>query len=77
MTGFLGDDGYAKLFPQSREAECLRWSKVRAEVFDFLAGAQNQDGSWTGGANIGPVYTTALYSTVLQLDREILPLYQR
>ncbi len=36
----------------------------------------NPDGSWTQGY-IGPVYTTAINLTILQLDNAALPIYQR
>jgi hypothetical protein len=72
----LGEDGYAKMFPESRPSERLTWSKYRGEFFEFLANKQNRDGSWHGTA-IGPVYTTCCYLTVLQLDKGTLPIYQR
>jgi hypothetical protein len=76
----LGEDGWSKMFPGDREP--VRWSTYRKVTFDNLARAQAGDGSWpfsTGiGANgIGPVYTTALCLTILQLDRATLPIYQR
>src|SRR5438552_4909701 len=39
----LGDDGYVKLFPQSRESDRLTWSKYRKVMFDHLARSQNAD----------------------------------
>jgi hypothetical protein len=72
----LGEDGYAKMFPESRPEERLTWSKYRQEFFEFLAHRQNPDGSWRGTA-IGPVYTTSCYLTILQLDHGTLPIYQR
>ena len=72
----LGEDGYAKLFPDSRESERLTWSKYKKGFFEFLANKQNADGSWTG-TPIGQVYTTCCYLTVLQLENGALPIYQR
>jgi hypothetical protein len=72
----LGEDGYAKMFPDSRPEERLTWSKYRKEFFEFLARKQNKDGSWTG-TPIGQVYTTCCYLTILQLDNGTLPIYQR
>jgi squalene cyclase len=72
----LGEDGYARLFPESRPEERLTWSKYRKEFFEFLYNKQNKDGSWTG-TPIGQVYTTACYLTILQLDNGALPIYQR
>ena len=37
---------------------------------------QDADGSWTGG-HVGPVFITAVYLTILQLDNAALPIYQR
>jgi prenyltransferase beta subunit len=72
----LGEDGYAKLFPDSRPEDRLTWSKYRKAFFEFLKRTQNKDGSWRG-TPIGPVWTTCCYLTVLQLDNGTLPIYQR
>jgi hypothetical protein len=72
----LGDDGYAKLFPDSREDNRLTWSKYRKGMFDHLVRSQNAEGYWTGGY-IGPIFTTAVYLTILQLDNGTLPIYQK
>src|SRR5262249_26040943 len=45
----LGDDGYAKLFPGSKEADRLTWTKYRAHTFDFLKQTQSAEGCWTSG----------------------------
>ncbi|HMF15094.1 MAG TPA: prenyltransferase/squalene oxidase repeat-containing protein [Gemmataceae bacterium] len=76
----LGDDGYARLFPDSKPNERLTWSAYRKQTFDTLVRAQASDGSWSGGSNwshVGPVYVTACYLTILQLDKATLPIYQR
>jgi hypothetical protein len=54
----------------------LTWSKYKKEMFDHLVSSQNRDGSWSGGY-IGPVFTTATYLTILQLENGNLPIYQR
>ena len=72
----LGDDGYAKLFPNSREAERLTWSKYKSNVLDGLVGRQSADGSWSSGY-IGQVYSTACFLAMLQLEKGSLPLYQK
>jgi Prenyltransferase and squalene oxidase repeat len=72
----LGDAGYAKLFPQARKDDQLRWSAYREALFDHLLRIQHADGSWAS-TGIGPVYGTSLYLAVLQLDNAALPLYQR
>jgi hypothetical protein len=73
---FLGDDGYGKLFPKSDADDRLTWSKYRKTIFDRLVQSQHADGSWTG-SYIGPVFTTDVYLTILQLDNGALPIYQR
>ena len=73
---FLGDNGYEKLFPGSPEGDRLTWSKYRKAMFDRLVHSQHVDGSWTG-SYIGPVFTTDVYLTILQLDNGALPIYQR
>jgi hypothetical protein len=73
---FLGDDGYAKMFPTSKESERLTWSKYRKESMANVKSAQNADGSWTG-SHVGPVFATAVYLSILQLDNNCLPIYQR
>src|SRR5262249_14554803 len=72
----LGENGYAKLFPESKPPNQLTWSKYREVIFDYLVSRQGADGSWTAGY-IGPVYTTAMYLTIMQLDNATLPIYQR
>jgi len=64
------------MFPNSKPEERLTWSKYRTGMFEFLANKQNKDGSWTG-TPIGQVYTTSCYLTILQLDKGVLPIYQR
>jgi hypothetical protein len=72
----LGDTRYAELFPQSKAEDRLTWSKYRAAMFDHIKRTQNADGSWSGGY-IGPIFTTTVNLTILQLDRAMLPIYQR
>jgi hypothetical protein len=71
----LGDDRYAKLFGEEGSGG-LTWSKYRDVVFERILKQQTSEGSWREGY-IGPAYTTACYLTILQLDRGILPVYQR
>jgi hypothetical protein len=48
-------------------------------MFDHLQSSQNKDGSWPAGdgISVGPVYSTALWCTVLQLDKNSHPSTQR
>lgn len=76
----LGENGYAKLFPTARPAERLTWKKYREATFDGLIKSQASNGSWSGHnwtARFGEVYVTAAFLTILQLDNNILPIYQR
>jgi hypothetical protein len=72
----LGDEGYARLYPESRESDRLTWSKYRKAMFPHLVGSQSGDGSWNGGY-IGQIFATTAYLTILQLDKGTLPIYQR
>jgi hypothetical protein len=77
----LGENRWAKLFPESRAGERLTWTKYRKQLFDHLVRIQSSDGSWSAetwtARMVGPVYITACYLTILQLDKACLPIYQR
>jgi hypothetical protein len=75
----LGDDGWEKLFGKTTRDQQITWSAYRQSMFENLRQSQNGDGSWPGGAgfSVGPVYSTAVYCTIMQLDRGTLPIYQR
>jgi hypothetical protein len=55
------------------------WTSYRTEMFDHLQSTQKPDGSWpaASGLGVGPVYATALWCTLLQLDRNSHPTTQR
>ncbi|MBY0523361.1 MAG: terpene cyclase/mutase family protein [Gemmataceae bacterium] len=77
----LGETGFMKLFPKADAKDNLTWSAYRKPTFEHLVKSQSSDGSWTGGGNWsgvgGPVYVTSLYLAILQLDKGVLPIYQR
>lgn len=52
------------------------WRRYVDKVHKVILDQQSADGSWNEGY-IGPVYTTALNLTILQLDNGYLPIYQR
>lgn len=52
-----------------------QWDDFRDVLYGKLITEQGADGSWTG--NIGPIYVTSLNLTMLQLENEYLPIYQR
>jgi hypothetical protein len=74
----LGDKGWDRLFGPN-QPDRLTWSDYREKLFDQLLRAQNADGSWPGGGgfNVGPVYSTAIYCTIMQLDKGTLPIYMQ
>jgi len=52
------------------------WETYRDKIFARIVSEAGGDGSWTQGY-IGPVYTTAINLTILQLPKGVLPIYQR
>lgn len=77
----LGDDRYKKLFPDAKTDDLLTWSKYRKSFFEDCKRTQSSDGSWNADSwtarMVGPVYVTACYLTIMQLDKAALPIYQR
>jgi hypothetical protein len=89
----LGDDKYLEMFPIFKEDgktpktrneltagekdSLLTWSKFKeASLPRILESQDKTSGGWSQGY-IGPVFTTAVNLTILQLDKGILPIYQR
>jgi len=72
----LGENGYAKLFPDSKASERLSWKGYKKDNFANIIQSQASDGSWSGGM-VGPAFITPVYLTILQLDNAALPIYQR
>jgi hypothetical protein len=52
------------------------WKEYRDGIYARIVREANPDGSWSQGY-IGPVYTTAINLTILQLENGALPIYQR
>jgi hypothetical protein len=52
------------------------WLEYRDKVYNKLKAEAGNNGSWNQGY-IGPVYTTAINLTILQLENGTLPIYQR
>jgi hypothetical protein len=77
----LGDDRYKKLFPDAKADEVLTWTKYRKSFFEECKRTQSADGSWSADSwtarMVGPIYVTACYLTIMQLDKGALPIYQR
>lgn len=52
------------------------WEDYRDRIYARILGEAGPDGSWVQGY-IGPVYTTSINLTILQLEDAALPIYQR
>jgi hypothetical protein len=73
----LGEDRYGEMFPKEDKNSWMTWSKYREVMFPYILDQQDKNsGSWTGGY-VGPVFATATNLTILQLEKGILPIYQR
>ncbi|WP_231956387.1 prenyltransferase/squalene oxidase repeat-containing protein [Posidoniimonas polymericola] len=53
-----------------------RWARWYPAIRDDLLAAQQPDGRWDD-SNIGPVYSTAMASIILQIPNDLLPIFQR
>lgn len=52
------------------------WEEYRDKVYNKIVSQQQaSDGSWTG--NIGPIYVSACNLIMLQLDKGLIPIYQK
>jgi hypothetical protein len=72
----LGDHRYGEMFPNEPKESWLTWSKYRNAIYPYLIEQQTKEGPWTS-SYIGPVYNTAVNLAILQLEKGLLPLYQR
>jgi hypothetical protein len=76
----LGDDRYAELFPGEPKDTHLTWTKFKEAIYPYLLDSQDKTtGGWTGSGSygIGPTFVTAINLSILQLDKGIIPIYQR
>lgn len=75
----LGDDGWEKMFGPTPKDQRVTWSEYKKNMLEHLVKTQNSDGSWPsgGGFSVGPVYSTAIYCIMLQLDRAAVPFFSR
>ncbi len=56
-----------------------KWEKYRDQIYPRIMNEATEDRTgiyWTQGY-VGTIYTTAMNLTILQLDKNILPIYQR
>ncbi|MFK7736687.1 MAG: prenyltransferase/squalene oxidase repeat-containing protein [Pirellulaceae bacterium] len=76
-TGAFGHWHYTYLYYSQvvyRQGE-EEWKPFRVALYDRIAKEQQTDGSWE--QQIHPVYITACNLIMLQMDRGLLPIYQR
>ena len=52
------------------------WDKYFEAIGQEIVRKQSASGAWAEG-HVGPIYTTAINATILQLDNGFLPIYQR
>jgi hypothetical protein len=73
----LGDNKYGEMFPNEPKESWLTWTKFKDGVVQGILDNQDKTtGGWTQGY-IGPVFTTSVNLTILQLEKGILPIYQK
>lgn len=53
-----------------------QWEKYITQIGTDIIRKQSANGAWKEG-HVGPVYTTAINLTILQLDNGFVPIYQR
>lgn len=56
--------------------ESKNWDKYIKDIGQQILRKQSASGAWMEG-HVGPVYTTAINATILQLDNGYLPIYQK
>jgi hypothetical protein len=73
----LGDERYGQMFDKEEKATWLTWTKYKEAMYPYIIDQQDKGtGGWTGGY-VGPVFATSVNLTILQLEKGILPIYQR
>ena len=73
----LGDDKYGEMYPNEAKENWLTWTKFKEATFQSILDNQDKTtGGWSQGY-IGPVFTTSVNLTLLQLDKGLLPIYQK
>ncbi|MFM8272845.1 MAG: prenyltransferase/squalene oxidase repeat-containing protein, partial [Gemmata sp.] len=74
----LGDEKYGEMFPDQKDKDkWLSWARFKECYFEqIIANQDKTTGAWSQG-HIGPVYTTSINLCLLQLEKGILPIYQK
>lgn len=57
-------------------SDSKEWKKYNKFISEEILPKQTSSGAWNEG-HIGPVYTTAMNATILQLENGFLPIYQQ
>ncbi|MCA9168429.1 MAG: hypothetical protein KDB23_12205 [Planctomycetales bacterium] len=52
------------------------WATFRTPLYKQIVSEQSADGSWKDDM-VGPIYITSINLTILQLEKALLPIYQR
>ncbi|MDY3556533.1 prenyltransferase/squalene oxidase repeat-containing protein [Gemmata sp. JC717] len=74
----LGDTKYGDMFPDQKEKDkWLTWSRFKDVYFPQILNNQDKSsGAWEQG-QVGPVYVTSINLCLLQLEKDLLPIYQK
>jgi hypothetical protein len=54
-----------------------RWDRYFTHLRDDLLARQNPDGSWPNSVGPGPAFSTAVACILLQMPKQVLPIFQR
>ena len=75
----LGDDRYVDLIDKEAKADAMRWSDYKKMAFGNYLRTQGGDGGWQpgGGWGVGPIFATSTALILMQLEKELVPFYQR
>lgn len=73
-----GHDFYTHLYASQAfyQAGDEYWTNYYPQTRDQLIRMQSKDGTWDGDG-VGPIYSTSIALTILQLPYKFLPIYQR
>ncbi len=67
---------YSQVMYRDEELWPKYFGEIGGEILKTQTRGGPDDGAWLEG-HVGPVYTTAINATILQLDNGFLPIYQR
>ncbi len=73
----IGDEKYGEMFPKEAKDTWLTWTRFKEGTFQGILDNQDKtSGAWSGGY-IGPAFATSVNLCILQLEKGILPIYQK